>query len=217
LTPLHCFALFNAPKDIGNILMSHPLASKALTMANAHGSTPLHIAVASPNISIETIQVLGTMDSAMTQDRLHRTPLHVASQNFHASAYMIRSLIKINPLACNKQSSGGYLPIHLSVHSEAKVDVVRELYDSFPLGLERESVLADTPLHKAASNNAPKDVADFLIEHNRGAIYKENHMGDLPLHCATASGASTEMVQTLVMVSLGRSFQFLSFIANIHS
>jgi ankyrin repeat protein len=175
------------------------------TCVNFSAGKKVHIAVASPNICIDTIQVLGTMDSAMTQDRLHRTPLHVASQNVRASAHMIRSLIKVNPLACNKQSSGGYLPIHLSVHSEAKVDLVREIYDSFPLGLERESVLADTPLHKAARNNAPNDVADFLIEHNRGAIYKENQMGDLPLHCATASGASTEMVKTLVMVSLGRA------------
>jgi len=184
-------------------MMGHPSASKALAMTNAYGATPLHIAAASPKVSVDSIQVLGTMASAMAQDKLHRTPLHVASQNIHASIEVLKCLIRINPLACNRQSDGGYLPIHLAVHSQAKLEVVMELVDSFPSGIERESVLGDTPLHKAATNNVPVDVMEFLLDEFIGAIYKQNQMGDLPLHCATSSVASMDVMRSLVEVSSG--------------
>ncbi len=187
---------------IGEQMMKHSSAMKALTITNAYGATPLHICVAHANPFIDSIELFGSLDTASAQDTLKRTPLHVASQNVHISTEVISTLIEMNPLMCNKQSDGGYLPIHLAVHAKARAEIVKELHESFPSGLERGSVLGDLPLHKAVINNAPAEVVKYLLREYEGAIYVQNHVGDLPLHCAMSSGASFEIVRTLVEVSI---------------
>ena len=199
---MHCFALFNAPVEIGQLLIRTPSSAKATKMINAHGSTPLHIAVAHKNPLVSTIQVLATTGSAMAQDKLRRTPLHIASQNAYSSVEVIKWLVSVNPLACNQQSDGGYLPIHLAVHPQAKLDIVTELIESFPSSVEKESVLGDTPLHKAAINNVPFEVFEYLLKEYKGAVYKPNQLGDLPLHCAVSNESNGQIIKSLVKVSM---------------
>ncbi len=199
LTPLHCFALFNAPLEIGNILVAHPSSSKTRLMKNSFGSTPLHLAAAHPKVSLQTIQLLSTLTHASALDAMHRTPLHIAAQNTHISEKVMRSLIQSNPLACNKESDGGYLPLHMAVHCLGRVEVIHELVDSYPAALERESILGDTPLHKAASNNASADVIKLVLHKFPNAIYAQNNMGDLPLHCcASTKNSNIDVIRILL-------------------
>lgn len=198
---MHAFALFDdAPLCIGQELMRHAAALKALRMINLYGSTPLHMCAATRSISIQRIQLLGRTDSTMAEDHLHRTPLHIAIQNENVSVEVVRALIELNPLSCEVESDGGYLPIHLAVHSKAKVDVLKELHRAHPPGIEQENILGDTPLHRAVSN-APFDVIEFLLKEYSGAVYKQNQLGDLPLHCAVSNTTNKEIIQKLVQVS----------------
>jgi ankyrin repeat protein len=198
----------NVPQEIGEQLMNHSSGTKALTMTNAYGATPMHISVAHTQISFDAIELLATPDSVVAQDSLGRNALHIAAQNVHISAQVIKFLVETNPLACNKESDGGYLPMHLAVHSKAAIEVVQELYESYPSSLERDIILGDLPLHRAATNNAPINVIKFLLKEFIGAIYKQNQLGNLPLHCAVSSGASQEVIKELVQVSYCISFSW---------
>merc|ERR1712157_96646 len=97
LTPLHCCALFDAPSALTKIIMKHPLGKDAASMVNSFGATPLHLAVAQPGVgvSLTAIVTLGTPQAAATQDRLKRTPLHIACQNIHSTGSLIRTLLKL--------------------------------------------------------------------------------------------------------------------------
>lgn len=168
---MHCATLFTVPFQIIETLLEHPSSPKALKMTNSFGSSPLHVAAAHPKASLQIIAKLGSMETAVALDSMRRTPLHVASQNAQVSVEIIKLLVQLNPLACNKQSDGGYLPLHMAVHCLSTVEIVQELVDAYPPALERETILGDTPLHKALTNNAPLEVVEYILKKFPGAIY----------------------------------------------
>uniref|UniRef100_A0A6S8WUS5 Uncharacterized protein n=2 Tax=Chaetoceros debilis TaxID=122233 RepID=A0A6S8WUS5_9STRA len=197
LSPMHCATLFSVPFKIIETLLEHASSQKALKMTNSFGSSPLHVAAAHPKASLPIIKKLGSMETAVALDSMRRTPLHVASQNAQVSVEIIKEIIELNPLACNKQSDGGYLPLHMALHCLSTVEIVQELVDAYPPALERESILGDTPLHKAVKNNAPLEVVKFMLKKFPAAIYITNHMGDLPLHHCAGSSHSVGRIDIL--------------------
>jgi len=201
LGPLHCCALFDAPPQLTKLIMKHPLGTKASSMVNSFGATPLHLAAAQPGVavSVSSILALGTPEAASVQDRLKRTPLHVASQNIHSTGLLIKSLIQLNPKAVRSCSSKGNLPLHLvTAQSQAKIQVIKELIKAYPHGTSIRNKKGNTPLHVAAKSKSSPPVIEMLLEANPAVISVVNSHLNLPLHCATAYDASFEVVLLLL-------------------
>ncbi|KAL3810245.1 hypothetical protein ACHAXA_008735 [Cyclostephanos tholiformis] len=199
LTPLHCCALFDAPPQISKLLMKHPDANAASSMTNSFGATPLHLAAA-PGVSqsIATVLAIGSPDAAAVQDRLKRTPLHVAAQNAYATNLLIKTLAELNPNAASVKTQRGHLPLHLAAQSQAKEAVVRALIKAYPAAAESRNKSNNTPLHDAAKYRASLGVVRLLLDAYPKALYVQNQYGNLPLHCATAYQAPSDVVQLLL-------------------
>ena len=201
LTPLHVCALFDAPVHLIEHLLTHPSAAKAQMIRNGFGSTPLHIAAAHPKVHVDMLKVIASMNSTTALDNKSQTPLHVCVQNRHATSRIIKCLIDINPLACNKSSDKGYLPIHLALKSKSSMDVLYALIDAFPVGLEKLTENGDTALHIALDNNANRSVIHLILEKCPTLIFKPNDFGNLPLHCALLNEkkrCSEDIIQMLL-------------------
>lgn len=200
LTPLHCCALFDVSPQLTRLIMRHPLAKRATSMTNSFGATPLHLAAAQPGVatSVATVVAIGTAEAAAVQDRLKRTPLHVASQNIHATSILIKSLTQLYPEASSEKTQRGHLPLHLAAQSQAKEPVMRALLKANPKAAEAKNKSSNTPLHDAAKYRASTDVVKLLIDAYPEAVYVQNQYGNLPLHCATAYQAPTDVVTSLL-------------------
>jgi ankyrin repeat protein len=201
LTPLHVCALFDAPVDLIEHLITHPSAVKAQMVRNGFGSTPLHIAAAHPKVRVDMLKVVASMNSTTALDNKSQTPLHVCVQNRHATSAIIKCLIDINPLACNKGNDEGYLPIHLALKSKSHMDILNPLIDAFPVGLEKLTHNGDSALHIALENNSNESVIRLILDKCPTLIFKPNHLGNLPLHCALLSdkkGCSEDIIQLLL-------------------
>ena len=100
-TPLHCSALYNASPEAIFILLSSPFAKQAFGMLDGENATPFHLACASDSVgeSTEVVEMLGTKDGGVLQDRLGRTPLHIAAENPRSTKAIIKVLADINPKA----------------------------------------------------------------------------------------------------------------------
>ena len=172
-------------------------------MTNSFGATPLHLAAAQPSVgtSIATVTALGTSEAAAVQDRLKRTPLHVASQNIYATSQLIKSLVELNPDATREKTQRGHLPLHLAAQSQAKEAVVKALIKAYPDGTQAKNKSFNTPLHDAAKYRAPAGVVSLLLQKYPEAVYIQNQYGNLPLHCATAYQAPSDVVELLLKVS----------------
>jgi len=203
LTPLHVCALFDAPVHLIEHLLTHPSSSKAQMIQNGFGSTPLHIAAAHPKVNLEMLNAVATVNSTTALDSKSHTPLHVCVQNRHATTRIIKGLIDINPLACNKKSDKGYLPIHQALKAKSSMDILYALIDAFPVGLEKLTENGDSALHIALENFTNESVIKLIVDKCPTLIFKPNHLGNLPLHCAIlsekkGSSCSEEIIQMLI-------------------
>jgi len=200
LTPLHCCAVFDAPPQVTRLLMKNPMAHQAAAMTNMFGATALHLACAQQSVaqSIANVVALGTTEAAGTEDRFKRTPLHVASQNTHATGQLIKILCELYPEATSVRTNRGALPLHLAAQSKAKEAVVKALIRAYPNATEARNKSSNTPLHNAAKYRASPAVVKLLLDTYPDAVYIQNQYGNLPLHFATAYQAPPEVVQLLL-------------------
>jgi len=200
LTPIHCCALFDTPSQITNAIMHHPLAKRASLLPNTSRATALHLAVAQPSVgkSIDNVLTIGTTYAAKTEDRLKRTPLHVAAQNPQCTAKLIEVLFALYPEASSMVTQRGHLPLHLAAQSKAKVEVIEALLQLDSSSVKMLNKSNNTPLHDAAKYQASAQVVRLLLDAYNDAVYMGNQYGNFPLHCATAYQASTEVIKLLL-------------------
>jgi len=201
LSPLHACAFLDVPSQVTSYFMkSSSSIPKYASLENNFGATPLHLAVAQPEVetSIANVEALATREAASTPDRLLRTPLHVASQNPHATKELIELLTGLHPDACGVKTQRGHLPLHLACQSQAKEDVVRPLVEAYPKATEARNKSNNTPLHDAAKYKASSEVVQLLLNTYMDAVYIQNQYGNLPLHCATAYEAPNDVVQLIL-------------------
>ncbi len=205
LTPLHCCALFNASIQVTQLLVGHPSAHRAALSTNRFGATPLHLAAAQPNVSVDIAMAIGNAntDAAVVQDNRKHTPLHLAVQNKNATTGLIECIVDLNPEACEITDSGGNVPLHLAIQSESKDHVVETLLRVYPKGKQFKNKLLDTPLHDAAmNNNISVEIIRLLIDQYHEALCSQNSFGDVPLHCAASSQIpQPDVIEVLLEVS----------------
>jgi len=143
--------------------------------------TMLHAAVRyNPPLYIVVQMIQICPDMSATEDRLHRTPLHVAA-GWRASASLIELLAYACPSACNVQDVEGKTPLHHACDSSCVL--FEEDHDT------DDDVTSARPLnHKAIAT---------LLLYSTHAVTLEDEEDMTPLEHAIMSDASMATVKLL--------------------
>uniref|UniRef100_A0ABD2XG05 Uncharacterized protein n=1 Tax=Trichogramma kaykai TaxID=54128 RepID=A0ABD2XG05_9HYME len=166
-TPLH-IALKQDNKEVAELLMRR---GADLSVANANGTTPLHIICKRQRkddllkFFFEIVDKKGREVLIDAQDKKGNTPLHYAV--FSGIKETVESLLKrdANPnLANNKGST----PLHFICYCDHDVDLVKMFFlvnddKAQPVELDLVDELGLTPLQSAVASLLP-DVVDVLLE-----------------------------------------------------
>ncbi|HYO08958.1 MAG TPA: ankyrin repeat domain-containing protein [Tepidisphaeraceae bacterium] len=174
-TPLHL-----AARD-GRLAAAQLLLSRGadVNARNDRGDTPLHMAVAYPQMAEVLIRSGADVDAA---DRVGRTPMHWAARDARATTtvqLLLDSAARPQPV-----DRDGQTPLHeaaRAAHAQAVVALVRGGADaSAPDGM------GITPLHLAAAD-AGAAVTDLLVQAGASADSRDD-FGFTPLHVAASQG-----------------------------
>lgn len=148
--------------------------SKAWTIQNAEGDTPLNMLVSSPlcaaldpsssitnasacaQMALEAVQLALASDvegaALPIQERTGATPLHVALAH-GAHDCVIEALLDAAPSCAMIEDGRGMLPLHwAAAFGRASYSVVKRLIEVYPQALLHATVDGDIPLHLAVSN-----------------------------------------------------------------
>jgi ankyrin repeat protein len=155
--------------------------TKAWSMQNFEGDTPLHMLVTSqlcsadlsssfngitnnstsPLLSSASKLALEAVDLALfcgtesltVRERTGATPLHVALAH-GAHACVIEALLDAAPTAVMVEDARGMLPLHwAAAFGRASVNVVKRLIDEHPHALVHPTIDGDIPLHLIVANS----------------------------------------------------------------
>ena len=111
--PMHIAISNGAPLDVINLLMEN--APDVLVMGDKFHRTPLHLASARYDLSLDLVQLLVNYDSTPLHecDCNNELPLHIACKNEHAPVDVIRFLVNSNPAALYLANKDGFHPVEL--------------------------------------------------------------------------------------------------------
>lgn len=144
--------------------------------ANAHGSTPLHLASSNQPVEI-LMQLLNAKANVNAQDGKKSTPLHRAAsrkENIDNIKLLIKSGANINARNFNEST-----PLHIAIQESRSVDVAKLLLDC-GADLNAKDAKGCTPLHKATEWRET-DILNFLIDAGANVNAKDNE-GCTALH-----------------------------------
>ena len=201
-TPLHCCALYNASPEAIFILLSSPFAKQAFGMLDGENATPFHLACASDSVgeSTEVVEMLGTKDGGVLQDRLGRTPLHIAAENPRSTKAIIKVLADINPKAAKIETTDNLMPLHVAVRKQADESVVKSLIKMYPKAALVIFEGDNTVLHEACQYKLSSSSIKAMLKEFPELARQQNKYGNLPLHVATAYQVDAEIVEMLLAV-----------------
>uniref|UniRef100_A0ABD2WAU0 CARD domain-containing protein n=1 Tax=Trichogramma kaykai TaxID=54128 RepID=A0ABD2WAU0_9HYME len=174
-------------------------------LANAEGSTPLHILCENPYDQHELAEVFFKITNEKHQivqvdalDKFGKTPLHYAMANGN-KMQIVRVLLR-NGAEPNVASNDGSTPLHIFCARGDDDDNLTKIFLGIsdelrrPVQLDTQDKEGNTPLHLTLHHNFPrKKVAELLLK--RGAdLNVINNDGSTPLHIICKRGNDAEFL-----------------------
>jgi hypothetical protein len=175
--------------------------SKALSMINSKGNTPLHCAASRQDMPPEAIEMLVDKSPETAQIMCNNgwTPLHVACR--YSSMHVVRSVApKYTEAARMKTSNGGDLPLHCLVMRGpvATIKEVKLLLKYYPGGLTSSTERGYTPIHIACRRGCTARVIQLLLDQGPKAIQMVDDKGLTVLHSACYGKVPIEILCCLI-------------------
>ncbi|CAJ1948531.1 unnamed protein product [Cylindrotheca closterium] len=200
LSPLHCCALYNAPKNIMEEFSKSPFFAKAATITGPNSATPLHLACASSKIraTLEKLKFFGTAEAAVMRDQKSRTPMHVAAENPKMTKHFIKALVEINPKAAKVRNSKGRMPLHVALRKNAKDTIIKALLKANPQAVKSTFSGRNSVFHEMCEYNTSVAIMQSMLKLHPAGSNVKNKSGNLPLHVAIAFECSIDVVKELL-------------------
>ena len=172
-TPMHLFCgnlpVLNKSVNKHELVVLRTLIKsnpRVLQCQNKEGDTPLHLFVSSMAATAgndfanqaaaeQTISLLleASVESAILQDSIGATPLHVAISH-SAHERVLLYLLETAPVAAKIKDGDEMLPLHYAAAVGLRMTYapIQTLIETYPEGLLAKTVHGDTPLHLLIAN-----------------------------------------------------------------
>ena len=164
-TPVH---LLCASPDVSFRLEAlEALAStKACSMFDSIGRTPLVIAVQNEKASKEVITTLLEIypRAATMPCRAGHLPIHLAVQKENADIAIVKVLLAVHPTIARAVNGQRNTPLHEAAIHGAPIKVLALLLEKYPDAIQEMNKKGQRPLNCARERNAPTAVLDLLDE-----------------------------------------------------
>lgn len=164
-TPVH---LLCASADVSDRIdtLEALASSKACSMFDSMGRTPLVIAVQNERASKEVIaHLLEVYPRAATMRcKAGHLPVHLAVQKPNSDFAIVKLLLSIHPKIARAVNANRNTPLHEAAIHGAPIAVLSLLLERYPDAIQEMNHKGQRPLNCARERNAPTAVLDLLDE-----------------------------------------------------
>mmetsp|Transcript_20523 Transcript_20523/g.29770 ORF Transcript_20523/g.29770 Transcript_20523/m.29770 type:complete len:551 (+) Transcript_20523:78-1730(+) len=209
-TPLHFAFHHNAPVEVLSKLLE--FWPEDVWAQNTHGVTPLHMALATWDVSLENVSLLLEQypDAAKEKDNEDKTPMHWAClRGFNGSTEHVSKLLDCYPDALGEKDHCGMTPLHCACHFgtcvrfanfKASLENLSLLLKRYPDAAKEKDHLGRMPLHWACFRGFSTSVQHILLilECCPHALGERDYDGKTPLHLACSGDAPLEVILILI-------------------
>ena len=217
--PLHYAVSRGAPEGVVAMLFeAHP---DALTTLSSEGTTPLHILVERPFVSMDFIRLLASPEAAKMRDAHNNLPMHsyckrsYPNEIFHD--YVLKELVDAYPESVMQRDKDERTPLlcHLAYNTTADENLpgIQYLVQSDPESIKLVDKYGMNALHYACEKRGPlsSTVIHFLYETYPANLITLDSSGWSPLHylCHRADDDELPLFELMYEVT-PQSFSLLS-------